>query len=722
MFLDMDLAAKIAECETIAELNALESMYILNNVESELLYERRVELITRLCEWRYENEQMGLAMDISDSWTPEQREAFLRDWFDDQVILQTNHEEKRSHEEINEGASTSQMDRGQKRSYDEMLDGDEPLELNGALQANPSEKRSYEEMLDGDEPLQVGHGQDDERPFNIESVTQVNIKKFRTTGMNYRVRFTNAFADLEISSLHDRLHEVFQQILDETIGGVPPQDQVRVILHSTQLEYPITFPFMAPHRLTTERILAEFQRVIQSNQEFRLNDTVDVNVIHVSMPSGGKGSKRSEINLEKHLEKKRSIVRIQNDDDLCMARALVVAKAKLDNDTRDRHIRDPHRPLQTRLAQELHQNAGVPLGPCGLEEAKQFQAYLTDYQISIVSKEYSNKIIYAGPEKEKKIYLYMHNNHYDVITKMPGFFASVYYCHTCKKAYNNHEDHRCPNACKCCRFPSECPEVSWQTCQDCHRLFKSQQCYDQHKQSRGDARSVCQSLVKCTKCQKVVRRYKQLPEKHRCGLTKCWICGKFVQLEGHRCFIQPETKKKKTSHEVEEEEEVPENGYDVSAFFDTECRQGEREPEDEPVEESLQELLLFDFECRQENGNHEPNLCIVQNEAGDEWIFQGDNTRYEFCEWLFTTEHANCRVMAHNFQGYDSYFVLQYLREHGVKYDVIMRGAKVLSLTVDMFNIRFVDSLNFIPMKLANFPKTFGIEELAKGYFPHLFN
>ena len=162
---------------------------------------------------------------------------------------------------------------------------------------------------------------------------------------------------------------------------------------------------MAPHRLTRERILAEFQRVIQSNREARLNDTVDVNVIHVSMPSGGKGSKRSEINLEKHLEKKRSIVRIQNDDDLCMARALVVTKAKLDNDLQDRQIQDHRRPMQTCLAQELHQNAGVPLGPCGLEQAKQFQAYLTEYQISIVSKEYGNKIIYAGPEKEKKIYL-----------------------------------------------------------------------------------------------------------------------------------------------------------------------------------------------------------------------------------------------------------------------------------------------------------------------------
>ena len=51
-----------------------------------------------------------------------------------------------------------------------------------------------------------------------------------------------------------------------------------------------------------------------------------------------------------------------------------------------------------------------------------------------------------------------------------------------------------------------------------------------------------------------------------------------------------------------------------------------------------------------------------------------------------------------------------------------MRGAKVLSLKVELFDIRFIDSLNFIPMKLANFPKTFGIEELAKGHFPHLFN
>ena len=36
--------------------------------------------------------------------------------------------------------------------------------------------------------------------------------------------------------------------------------------------------------------------------------------------------------------------------------------------------------------------------------------------------------------------------------------------------------------------------------------------------------------------------------------------------------------------------------------------------------------------------------------------------------------------------------------------------------------IKFIDSLNFIPMALAKFPKTFGQDELCKGYFPHFFN
>ena len=38
-------------------------------------------------------------------------------------------------------------------------------------------------------------------------------------------------------------------------------------------------------------------------------------------------------------------------------------------------------------------------------------------------------------------------------------------------------------------------------------------------------------------------------------------------------------------------------------------------------------------------------------------------------------------------------------------------------------NIRFIDSLNFLPMRLKNLPKALGLRgELKKGDFPHLAN
>ena len=90
------------------------------------------------------------------------------------------------------------------------------------------------------------------------------------------------------------------------------------------------------------------------------------------------------------------------------------------------------------------------------------------------------------------------------------------------------------------------------------------------------------------------------------------------ELNGTIAIFSPKPKKKKKNPDPVEEEEIPEDGYGVAAFFDTECRQGEREEEDETVEESMKELLFFDIESRQEDGNHEPNLCIVQDEAGEE--------------------------------------------------------------------------------------------------------
>ena len=78
--------------------------------------------------------------------------------------------------------------------------------------------------------------------------------------------------------------------------------------------------------------------------------------------------------------------------------------------------------------------------------------------------------------------------------------------------------------------------------------------------------------------------------------------------------------------------------------------------------------------------------------------------------------------IAHNFKGYDSYFILKYLYDNKIRPGLIMNGAKIMELSVNDPDIRFIYSLNFLPMPLSKFPKTFGLTELAKGYFPHFFS
>ena len=78
-------------------------------------------------------------------------------------------------------------------------------------------------------------------------------------------------------------------------------------------------------------------------------------------------------------------------------------------------------------------------------------------------------------------------------------------------------------------------------------------------------------------------------------------------------------------------------------------------------------------------------------------------------------------VLAHNFQGYDSYPVIEQLHELAIHLKQVQNGGKVLELTC-FGSVRFIDSMSFFQLPLAKFPETFGLRELKKGYFPHLFN
>ena len=251
-------------------------------------------------------------------------------------------------------------------------------------------------------------------------------------------------------------------------------------------------------------------------------ERVNVDIIHVEAPQGGGRKKpRSIVNIREYLYTKKSVITIVNDD-LCLARALVVAIARVEKEPNYKNLLKPDRKQQEKRAKALHAAANVPLGPCGIPEVALFQKHLTSYEITIVSGNLNNSIIYPPqPSTDRNvtpIYLYLHDNHYDVITKMPGFLNRSYFCHTCRRAYSNKFDHVCPDMCKSCgRF--DCIPGVTVACKECDRTFKSQACYNNHKEPVGRARSVCQAVRKCEKCGKSMD-VRKLNNGHICVYSK----------------------------------------------------------------------------------------------------------------------------------------------------------------------------------------------------------
>ena len=630
-------------------------------------------------------------------------EVFLRGLFGNDYLPVNINEEANS--EDDDPIPTKKRKAGNKNVISSDSEDDDPTPDINDERSNNEEDELPEHEQTGRGEKRKAENQNVEQEqdyYQIKPIREHHSQKFNMTAKNYGVRFNNLLDDVNLLESKNRTYGIFDHLIKDVTQGMNSTDQVRFVLSSNQLQTPIALPFCSLDELTTEKVLSHVEKVVQSNEEFRLNTTVNIDVIRVEMPQGSGRSKvkRYIVNIRDYLKKKGSVITINNSDNLCLARALVVSIARMEKDPRVARITRPESVVQRERAFDLHEAANVPLGPCGLKEVDLFQQYLVNYQIIVVSGDQGNTIIYppqppANPNPEKSIYLYYQANHYDVITTLPGFLNTNYFCHLCHKGYDHTTDHLCIAMCRSCRGFGCVIQDNGMTCNECDRLFKNQVCYDRHKQEpiNGDGRTVCEAIRKCPTCHHSMD-VKKINRPHQCvDEKKCPTCKIKRNPEdlNHKCYMQQQ----------------------------------------EPNEEiSYNQLLFFDFECTQEHGIHEVNLYVVYDETGEVGVFRGKNAVKDFCTWLFTPEHHKCIVMAHNFQGYDSYPIIKYLNQNAIPYDVIHNGAKCVTLTTKtkqkrklfQIEIKFIDSLNFIPMALARFPKTFGQDELCKGYFPHFFN
>ena len=143
---------------------------------------------------------------------------------------------------------------------------------------------------------------------------------------------------------------------------------------------------------------------------------------------------------------------------------------------------------------------------------------LFEYQLLMVDETRSNRVFNFGPPQDKQLVLLYNGHHYDVITKLLGFFATSYFCSRCLKPYNNEGQHTCdnnPDHCPAC-LQNHCSDYqeaklqrqsASQRCDTCRRMFYGDTCFHQHQiksitgtKVGGTQVSVCTQRRKCPKC------------------------------------------------------------------------------------------------------------------------------------------------------------------------------------------------------------------------------
>ncbi|XP_032240658.2 uncharacterized protein LOC116619717 [Nematostella vectensis] len=591
-------------------------------------------------------------------------------------------------------------------------------------------KRPY----DSDDEEEEDNSDKESVAYDLRQTSTKRSTKMRTDCTDYKLKVDLPLRDTIKEALED-LEGVLDRVLDDTLRGVQGHDYARITIDAPSLKNPIALPFMRRHQLTPQRIMGVIETVVQSNEQFVFQGDFELHVIRTHLPLGaGKNTVKNSCtlntcDLETWRKGKKSIIRIRNSDELCAARAIVVGMGHLTKDpnytklykpTRS-NTRNPSIPLQTERAKVLHSEAGVPEGPCGIPEIQQFQRYLggQGFELNVVSREHANTVIYSGglPDPKYRLYLYYAKGHFDYISSMAGLLGRCYYCTVCKKGYNN-KQHKCVNLCYGCGEldcsplappPEQDHRWNWRHCTECNRYFRTPKCFENHKlvKPRGlvgkkdvNSWSYCQLYHKCETCGKRVDMIATRKEgrEHVCGEYKCSVCKEVVPPD-HLCYVTVGA------------DALPKGGDDDDSM----------------------RIIIFDFEAMPLEQKHTVNFVGVQKlcdtckgwpmdrlECGTCGLRKHSFVTVQaFCDWLFGGSNGGYTCLAHNFKGYDSYFILEYLFENGIKPNVIFTGGKVMHLKIDSLKIDMKCTLDFLQMPLSKLPKAFGFDHVTqKGFSP----
>ena len=533
-----------------------------------------------------------------------------------------------------------------------------------------------------------------------------------------------------------------QETMANVVTALHFNDRIQLTIEANDndLQRPIVLPLMRVIDFDIDRITEELQRTLNSNELFHINQNMVIRIVIVQMPRG-EGRRRNML-FDRWLKlKSKSVIKIKNNDNECLQRAIAVGLAysihKLYTNSSDKvppswlpqtlvnflWKKDGYlkthsgKKYQWAIGQYLADTCNVKT--CytrgGQEEIALYQQYLNGMglDLSIFSKPHCGYIIAHSAEPQPyHIYLYLSNNHYDVVTRVPRFLDAAYFCDYCKKTYSKPQGHRCEFTCKRCLTKSDNIETRCSGdliyCEECNRYFAGGACFATHTPF------LCARRKFCVSCNKLLTTQKEIRE-HDCDVDKCKHCHENYDTRvTHKCYMRKSAVRK--------------DNENVRRFviFDTESWLNPIEGPETTYKKHVPCCVVATAVCENCFDQSSTTMCQICNTSRTHTFF-GENCINDFCSWLFVHQESftsELLTLSHNLGGYDILPVLKYLYQVHIIPDCIFRGNKLLNLIIKDLNIRFIDSLNYLQMSLKKMPETLGIQSqnLLKGYFPYIFN
>ena len=589
--------------------------------------------------------------------------------------------------------------------------------------------------------------------FNLECKTTRNFRDHNrdiAQEFSYTAVLKNSQPFTYLQNIIPLLFNLFESLLQEIREVYRDFDLVRIfITHKSLTSCNIIIPPKYLKDISPETIMQEIGRIIRSNTSIPADEQLEINVAAIRNVRGMSFFHIS--NVWKDLLKKKCIIGIKNNDSLCLPRAIAVAIAyeKHKKQPKDRElersynaIRRPDRGtggvgkkmnLQKRMALRYLALARLPVREGIMDDIQHYERAL-NVGITLYSCTLGNKEIYQGlKNKEHSISIYYTDNidgkgngHFSVITKVNALLSRSYYCPSCDVGYNNKDRHQCASLCNLCE--EKCEKIEVVPCSQCYAPCRSQKCLERHL-----AKKQCESMQFCQHCHIRLRGFGKPfrdPDLHICSECFCPNCN-FYYLEDdtlHRCYMKgtPSALKDDVryifydfeSMQEGESEHIP--NLVVTHSICNDCQDVTQ------VKPNVSKCYRCGSRCEKCDKLNDSKTGFLRdpcdNCAKRENVFSGVNTVEKFCQWLIHPQHSNTLVIAHNAKAYDAYFIYSYLVRTSYTPSIIFQGSKIMFCQVPRLNIKLLDSVNFLPMPLAALPKSFGLNEMKKGYFPHFYN